>query len=888
MIRPVRPDGRIETGGAFKPIARPRIVERIANAAEHPIVVIAAPAGYGKSVALSQFLHELDEPWMRFDLRPEHDTLPGFLRGFSESLEEAAPEARRTFPGAYERNRASATAGTDLAIWMHAHLKAYRGTIAIDDLHVADKDPEVVRFLVSLIDRTKGHIRWIISSRTVEGLPVGTWLAYNDCDLTIDERELRFSTEETKQAASAFRLGVREEELRSLIDLTDGWPTALSFALRTSTRSVDLRSLTMMTREMIYNYLAEQVYRSLSDEERAFLEATALLSEIDSDAMVAIGFDRAQKLIADLRERVAFLHEVRPGVYRCHDLFRDFVLYQLELEGATAKNRLRCTIASALETIGRVRVSLRLYADAGAEGSVLRLTEEHGFDLLATGYTDLVLAAIAAMTDEHRREHPVVLALRGALEASIGRFEDAEPLMRRSMELTGDPALRAGVAMRLALINVNLGKGPEAEKLLDKMVDSESIPQALLAEALALRAVIAARAGEKEKAALLLDRVDEETAYAIEDASLARTRQRQGVVAWELREDQRARFALSQSADIANRLSMHSLACRALGMLVMEAAYCENDVGLAIWYGQQAATAAGKSGDVFDMHAEALRLLGLEVWRGNADRVIALGHQAGELRSSDASRGIYIVESHAYQHAWDGRFAEACGAFGGIISRQASSVDAILTRGIYALCLALDAQGKESKIEASDVIELIDAESPVWNGFGSLLLEVAQLATALAEGVAGRHTSAKRILKRDPLSNRPGAVAMREAVGHLCRSASLGALIPDIAYWLGRMEQDGLGGFGRIVGWARKALDQSSATEVHLTETEVRIVQLLAAGLSRKQIATETGRSVLTVQTHIKHAIAKLGCKGQAELLGAAERLGLLAQQASVNESTHP
>ncbi|HEY9085482.1 MAG TPA: LuxR C-terminal-related transcriptional regulator [Candidatus Tyrphobacter sp.] len=877
MIRPVRPDGRIETGGAFKPIPRPRVVERIANAAEHRVVVIAAPAGYGKSVALSQFLQELDEPWTRFDLRPEHDTLPGFLRGLSESFEEVAPEARRTFPGAYERNRSSTTAGADLAIWMHAHLKAYRGTIAIDDLHVAEKDPEVVRFLVALIERTKGHIRWIISSRTVEGLPVGTWLAYNDCDLTIDERDLRFSTEEAKEAASAFRLGVREDELRSLIDLTDGWPTALSFALRTSTRSVDLRSVTMMTREMIYNYLADQVYRSLSDEERGFLEATALLSEIDSEAMIAIGFDRAQKLIADLRERVAFLHEVRPGVYRCHDLFRDFVLYQLELEGATAKNRLRCTIASALETIGRVRVALRLYADAGAEGSVLRLTEEHGFDLLATGYTDLVLTAIAAMTEEHRREHPVVLALRGALEVSIGRFEEAEPLMRRSMELTGDPALRAGVAMRLALININLGKGMDAETLLDRMVDGESIPQALLAEALALRAVIAARAGEKEKAAALLDRIDEETAFAIEDASLARTRQRQGVVAWELREDQRARFALSQSADIANRLSMHSLACRALGMLVMEAAYCENDVALAIWYGQQAANAAGKSGDVFDMHAEALRLLGLEVWRGNAERVVALGHRAGELRSGDASRGIYIVESHAYQHAWEGRFAEACSVFAGIVDRQATVIDTIVTRAVYALCLALDGQSKASKSEIAVVLDMTDAEEPAWNGFGSLLLESAQLLTALAEGVAGRHAGAKRILKREPISNRPAAVAMREAVGCLCRNTGLGALIPDVSYWLARMEQHGLGGFARLVDRGREALEQAALGQVHLTDSEVRIVTLLAAGLTRKQIAVETGRSLLTVQTHIKHAIAKLGCKGQAELAGAAERMGLLA-----------
>ena len=43
--------------------------------------------------------------------------------------------------------------------------------------------------------------------------------------------------------------------------MTEGWPTALSFALRTSTRSIDLRNIAASTREMVYRYLAEQVYR---------------------------------------------------------------------------------------------------------------------------------------------------------------------------------------------------------------------------------------------------------------------------------------------------------------------------------------------------------------------------------------------------------------------------------------------------------------------------------------------------------------------------------------------------------------------------------------------------------------------------------------------------
>ena len=245
MIRPVRPDGTIETGGVFVPILRRRVIERIASAAMQRVVLIVAPAGYGKSVALRQYLETMPEPYLRFDVLPENASLVGFLRGFAEAIAHVAPDARATVAGAYEKNAEAESAGSDLALWMHSHIKGFSGTIAIDDLHVAQGDREVTRFLAALIERTKGGVQWVIASRSTQGLPIGTWLAYGESDLAIDEHDLKFSVDEAKEAARAFRLGVRDDELYELLNLTDGWATAMSFALRSSTRSVDLRSVTL-------------------------------------------------------------------------------------------------------------------------------------------------------------------------------------------------------------------------------------------------------------------------------------------------------------------------------------------------------------------------------------------------------------------------------------------------------------------------------------------------------------------------------------------------------------------------------------------------------------------------------------------------------------------
>jgi len=259
MIRPVRADGRLERGGVFTPIVRPRIVERIMSAASQRVVLIVAPAGYGKSLAVSQYLDTVGELCVRFDAKPDHATLLGFLRGFADALSVITSDVRATLKVAYEASCASKTQGADMAMWMHSHIKSYSGLIVIDDLHVTEADREVTNFLSSLVALSRGRLRWLLASRSTLDLPVGSWLAYGDMDLTIDEHDLRFTLDEARQAASAARLTVRDEELEQLLLMTQGWPTALSFALRSSTRSVDLENIQADTLELVYRYLAEKV-----------------------------------------------------------------------------------------------------------------------------------------------------------------------------------------------------------------------------------------------------------------------------------------------------------------------------------------------------------------------------------------------------------------------------------------------------------------------------------------------------------------------------------------------------------------------------------------------------------------------------------------------------
>ncbi len=642
---------------AFAPVERPRVVERLHASAAYPIALLIAPAGYGKSIALREYLKTLREPHVRFALRAEHAELLGFLRGLAEALRESAPHAITALAGAYERNTASPKRGTELARWMHAHLESFSGVIAIDDLHVAEGDPEVAKFLTSLIEHSKGRIRWILASRSTSGLPVATWLAYRDADLPVDEHDLRFTLPEVRAAARRIGSAIRDDELGDLLSLTEGWPAAMSFALRTATRSAELRNVSAVTREMIYRLLAEQVYSGLDADERALLEIAIALPVIDVSVLERAGFDRALPLVERLRERTAFIYEESPGIYQCHDLFRDFLRRQSALRGKRAQQSIHERAARALEDSGDVEHAIAAFAAAALPVDVVRLLERHGLGLLERARGDIVARAIEALDERTRRENAAVLALQGTLQAIGGKFARAESLLRRALTRAGnDRDLVATTSLRLASLVAN--QGGDVTSLLSAVGDDLLQSAAHRAEALSVIAGQRAVSGDSLTAQSAVARVEPLLLEIDSDAVRAKVLHHMGIAFHHLGMASKAFDVLSQSRELAAELHLYGLASRASAVLSNLAVHEEDDVARQLAYAESGADAATKAGDTFALQTALLQMLSAEMRSGNIARSIEIEQRLGAIQTSDLVRR-FVALFRSVRLAWEGRFSEA-------------------------------------------------------------------------------------------------------------------------------------------------------------------------------------------------------------------------------------
>jgi LuxR family transcriptional regulator, maltose regulon positive regulatory protein len=878
MVRAISPEFTDGEAGTFAPIVRPRIVDRIAAVSARPVVLLIAPAGYGKSVALRQYLATVTDFYVRFDVSTEHAKLLGFLRGLAQALEEAAPHALASLAGAYERNPASPTRGADLALWMHAHLESFSGIVAIDDLHVTDGDPEVARFLASLIERTKGRVRWVLASRSTAGLPIGSWLAYGDADLAVDERDLRFTIDEAKEAARTLLLRIRDEELSDLLILTEGWPAAMSFALRSSTRSADLRNISALTREMIYRFLAEQVYAALSDDERALLEVAIALPIIDVGILERAGFDRALPTIEALRQRTAFIYAESPGIYKCDALFGEFLRRQSALAGRSAQLAVRARAARALEESDDVEHAIAAYAGAGSRGDVVRLLERDGFDLLERARGDVVARAIEQLDERTRRENATVLALRGALHAIAGRVARAETLLRRSLaRARDDREFVATVSLRLALLVGNQGR--DVTDLLNSVASDPIHTPAHRAEALSLIAACQAIAGDTTNARSATAKIERLLPRIRSDVTRAKILHHLGIISRHAGAVSKAFDVLGQSGDLAGELHLYGLASRVNAVLSNLALHEEDDVERQLRFAQQAADAATKAGDSFALQTALLQMLSAEMRRGNVERSAAIEDRLEAGRMGEITRR-YLALFRSARVAWEGRFGEAQRLTSSCWSLAHFDFDRAMSGGQYALFLALDGRREASVKLVGEVVPL--ARSLEVSGlFRVRSLAIAQIFCALAEATNGRMTHGDRIA-RQVRANGDAVITLTSEIARSITSA------------LGRRRDEGAEATAeriaalRDAGYADVALmlravdralrdrTRSNLCARKLTPSESEVLRLLAEGFLPKEIAADTRRSVFTVRVHIANVIAKLGCHGRFEAIEVARREGLL------------
>src|SRR6202789_597444 len=300
--------------GTRKPLPRPRL-DSSNNMLDgnFPVVVLAAPAGYGKSTLMARWHERLLERgvscvWLSLD--EDDNDVARFLRHLIAALRTAsahigkdvAEDLNADFAGG-SRSVLEAIAG-DLAQVEH------RIVLFLDDLQLVE-GPEVRGILDWLINYAPRRLQYVIGTRQDPGLRL-SGLRVRSQLLELGAEQLQFDAKETAQFYRS-RLGrdLPAQDLQTLLTKTEGWPAALELAALELTGSSELTAFIQNfagTDTSVVDYLCDMVLSQMDERTRDIVFRISMFDRICAPLARAVtDAGDAEEALLGMRTRNLFL-----------------------------------------------------------------------------------------------------------------------------------------------------------------------------------------------------------------------------------------------------------------------------------------------------------------------------------------------------------------------------------------------------------------------------------------------------------------------------------------------------------------------------------------------------------------------------------------------------
>lgn len=415
-------------------VHRARLISTLAAVETSRLVLLTAPAGFGKTTLLSQWRDHLEGAgshvgWLSLD---EGDSdLQRFMGGVVATLQIAGVDLTDLAVQA----ESGLTEITTDAIVRGIHSKIERDatpvTLILDDYHRASSRL-LDDFLGRWIPILPGRMRILMSSRLSPDIDLHRLLAAGEA-VEITSEMLRFTQAESRQVLD---VGLDDVDRDAVAERTEGWPVALQLArlitLQGSAPGHEhLRSLAGLAKRggHLWNFLSDQVLRGLSEDAVEFLLETSILDKFSVEITDAVR-ERSDswRMMAQLEPLQSLLTPLDAEAvwYRYHHLFAEYLLAQLRQRRPSEVPVLHLRASHAFERSGLLEEAVRHAGLAGDFERCAALVEQAGgWRLVLFGGMGQLKQLLSFIPHAERLSHPRLLLAESYVKLKMGLPQEA-------------------------------------------------------------------------------------------------------------------------------------------------------------------------------------------------------------------------------------------------------------------------------------------------------------------------------------------------------------------------------------------------------------------------------------------------------------------------------
>ncbi len=431
-------------------VARPRLIERLNDGlcAGRTLTLLSAPAGFGKTTLLGEWVAACDRPvaWVSLD---EGDDDPlrfwsyvvaalqtaqpaigaAFLAQLQADHDQRFPTASRTGPGTDHMQALLTGLINELAERSEPLL------LVLDDLHLVSART-IHEALLTLVGDLPPQLHLVVSTRADPPWPLARLRARDEIT-ELRAGQLRFTLAEAAAFLNqAHALALTAEDVAALDARTEGWIAGLQMAALSmreyQDRSAFIERLSG-THRFILDYLVEEVLDKQPSAIQTFLLETSVLERMSAPLCHALtgGRDSAA-ILARLDRDNLFLVPLdsERRWYRYHSLFADLLRRHLEQRAPDQVPALHRRASQWHETHGLISEAVRHAMAAGDVERIVHLIEGNVLAMIEHAELQPLDRQLGALPAEEVRTQPWLCVARAWMLALTGQLETAGNLLR--------------------------------------------------------------------------------------------------------------------------------------------------------------------------------------------------------------------------------------------------------------------------------------------------------------------------------------------------------------------------------------------------------------------------------------------------------------------------
>ena len=440
-----------------KGVSRPRLMARLQTALkeQQKVILVSAPAGYGKTTLMAEWVVNLAETavsttWLSLDTADNDPVrFVSYFLAACQQLDATIGQSAQSLlglpqlpptPAIFNQLINDLTELTDPAV------------VFLDDYHVI-RNPQIHEAIEYFLDHQPPQIHLALTTRIDPPFALARLRVRGQlCE--IRAQDLRFTGDEAGQFFDQFsHVALEPDEITDLETRTEGWVAGLylaALALQNLPNRRDFLIDFSGSHRYVIDYLMDEVLKFQTLEMQDFLRQTAVLPQFSAELCQAVTGTSAVEILHHLDRDNLFLVPLddQRGWYRFHHLFADVLRAGLD---PAAERQVRRRAAVWFTEQGMLAQAIPHWLAVPDMTQAAQLISEQATEWVKNGELQTLLGWLEALPAEQVTASPDLTAYKATCLLLTGQTENARLFVQQATERSVNHGKRPGSGRLLAI-----------------------------------------------------------------------------------------------------------------------------------------------------------------------------------------------------------------------------------------------------------------------------------------------------------------------------------------------------------------------------------------------------------------------------------------------------